>query len=170
MRARVRAGAVALAVVLASPSAMARREKTPQVTPAKGRRAAPVDLSRGGERKGGIEFALGSITAVVAGVLVGRGVWELVNARRVADECAAGTTSDPTCSLDARPGRGGTVAGSLSLAFAVPLGVASGFLFRHAVRIRRDHARFHREREGSPVAVSPWFGRNGGGAWLRLRF
>ncbi len=167
----MRVWVVALAVFLASPSASARREKTPQVTPAKGRRAAPVDLSRGGERKGGIEFALGSITAVFAGVLIGRGTWELVNARRVAEQCAAGTTTDPTCGLDAKPGRGGTVAGSLSLGFSVPLGVASGFLFRHAVRIRRDHARFHREHPAvAGVAVSPWFGRGGGGLGLRLRF
>ncbi len=154
---------------LAAPEALARRAKTPQVTPAKRAKSKPdADLSRGGERKGGLEFALGSITAALTAVLIGRGTWEIIVAKRTAERCAAGTTSDPTCTIDAKPGRGGRVAGGLSLAFAVPIGIASGFLFRYAVRIRRDHRRF--ERAQPDVAMSPWFAPNTGGVGLRLRF
>jgi hypothetical protein len=158
-----------VALGLVATDAHARRRKGPvQVTPAKKAEPAPRDLSAGGERKGGIELALGSLTAGVAALLVGRGAWELVLAKRTREDCAAGTTDDPTCMLDGKPGRGGTVAGSLSLAFAVPVAVASGFLFRHAVRTRRDYEKFHRAMK--QTAVSPWLGRHGGGASLQIRF
>ncbi len=166
------AGVLTLAV--ATPDAAAKREKIPQVTPGKrARPARPADLSRGGERRGGIEFALGSVTAALTGVLVGRGIWELVAAERAAKRCANGGT-DPSCAdlIDPKPGRGGRISGGLSLGFAVPVAVASGFLFRYAVRIRRDFKRFEREHPGAArdVALSPWLGRTGGGVALRLRF
>lgn len=166
----VRVWVLGLAVVVAAPEAHARRAKTNQVTPGKRAKYKPdADLSRGGERKGGIEIALGSITAVLAATLVGRGIWELVKADRIAKACADGTTADPTCSLDNPPGRGGKVAGGLSLAFSVPVAVASGFLFRYGLRIRRDHEKFHRENEAT-ASFSPWVGRSGGGASIRVRF
>lgn len=170
--AALRRWALGLAVLLASPEVSARRPRTAQVTPAKGAKAAaPADLSRGGERKGGIEFALGSITAALAAVLVGRGTWELVVAERTERDCRDGVSDDPTCTLDRKPGRGGRVAGGLSIAFALPVAVASGFLFRYAVRTRRDYREFWRERAAQrPVALTPWLGRGGGGASLRLRF
>lgn len=158
-----------LALGLVATDAHARRRKGPtQVTPSKKAKPAPADLSAGGERRGGIEFALGSLTAGLAVLLIGRGTWELVLARRTAEDCAAGTTDDPTCQLDRKPGRGGTVAGSLSIAFSLPVAVASGFLFRHAVRTRRDYDKFHRAMQ--KTSFSPWLGRGGGGASLRIRF
>lgn len=172
----VRVWVLGLAMFLATPDAFSRawgRPKTAQVTPGKRAKAKPdADLSRGGERKGGIEFALGSITAALTATLIGRGIWELVVAERTAKQCAAGTTDDPTCSfLGTKPGRGGQVAGGLSLAFAVPVGLASGFLFRYAVRIRRDYHRYQRDHADTPaVALSPWLGRSGGGVGVRLRF
>jgi hypothetical protein len=164
-----------LTFALATPDAAAKREKIRQVTPAKrSRPARPADLSRGGERRGGIEFALGSVTAALTGVLIGRGIWELVIADRAAKKCANGGT-DPSCPpdlIDPKPGRGGRISGGLSLGFALPVAIASGFLFRYAVRIRRDFKRFEREHPGAArdVALSPWLGRTGGGVALRLRF
>lgn len=163
-----------LTVAIGLPDAAAKREKIPQVTPAKrSRPARPADLSRGGERRGGIEFALGSVTAALTGVLLGRGIWELVIAERAVDKCADGAASStcPPDPIDPKPGRGGRIAGGLSLGFAVPVAIASGFLFRYAVRIRRDYKRFERESAASrDVALSPWVGRSGGGVGLRLRF
>lgn len=165
----VRLGILVLALGLVANDAHARRKKGPtQVTPSKKAKAAPADLSAGGERRGGIEFALGSVTAALAALLIGRGTWELVVAKRTKEDCAAGTTDDPTCTLDRKPGRGGTVAGSLSLAFSVPVAIGSGFLFRHAVRTRRDYEKFQSTLK--QTSFSPWIGRGGGGASLQIRF
>jgi hypothetical protein len=168
----LRVWVLGIAVVVAAPQVHARRGKTNQVTPGKRAKYKPdADLSRGGERKGGIELALGSITAVLSATLIGRGVWELVKANRTAERCKQDPSYDPTCDLDNPPGRGGKVAGGLSLAFAVPVAVASGFLFRYGVRIRRDHRKFHQQNATPPTAmVSPWFGARSGGVGLHVRF
>jgi len=164
----VRVWVLGLAVFVAAPQVHARRGKANQVTPGKRAKYKPdADLSRGGERKGGIEIALGSITAVLSATLLGRGIWELALAKR---ECTGDTTLDPTCMIDGNEGRGGLVAGGLSLAFSVPIAVASGFLFRHGLRIRRDYQKFHREHAKPTASISPWFGSRGGGVGLRVRF
>ena len=151
--------------ITCAPAAEAKRKKVAQVVAPKKERPREVDLSKGGTQRGGLEFALGSITAVLSGVLVGRGVWELVNAERIADACAAGETNDPTCQLDAKPGRAGRVAGGLAIGFAVPMAIASGFLFRRAVRVHRDWKTWH-----ARAGVTAWGDRTGGGVGLRLRF
>lgn len=171
-RGDVRVWVLGLAVFVAAPEVHARRAKPNQVTPGKRAKYKPdADPSRGGERKGGLEIALGSITAALSATLLGRGIWEIVRAERIAKACDAETTEDPTCQLDNPPGRGGKVAGGLSLAFAVPVAVASGFLFRYGLRIRRAHRRFHEKNATPPSAsMSPWLGPGGGGAVLHVRF
>jgi len=162
----VRVWVLGLAVLVAVPEVHARRAKSNQVTPGKRAKYKPdPDPSRGGERKGGIELALGSITAALSATLVGRGIWELVKAKRNADQCEVIGVEDPTC------GRGEEIAGGLSLAFAVPVAVASGFLFRYGLRIRRAHRRFHEQNpRPAGASLSPWLGPGSGGAVLHVRF
>ncbi len=162
--------ALAVAVALPVPTITSAREGKPQVVTAKRKRGQrpppPADLSLGGERRGGIELALGSITAVLAGVLIGRGAWELANARKAKRNCAGGEM-EPDCGILLEPGRAAQIAAGLSFGFAVPVAIASGFLFRRGVRIRRDYQRFVASQR---VAMSPWGDRSGGGVTLRLRF
>jgi hypothetical protein len=164
-------GAIVVAGMLTwSAPVSAKRSKPTQVVAPKRAKAKDADLSKGGTQRGGLELALGSITAVLSGVLIGRGVWELVNANRIEKECADDASSDPNCTgvLGARPWRMARVAGGLSLGFAVPMAIASGFLFRRGVRVHRAWKAWH--AQGRAVAVTPWADRQGGGFSLRLRF
>jgi hypothetical protein len=167
--------AVVLAVVVGSsvPTLGWARDHTPQVVPPKYKRGKrpppPADLSLGGTRRGGIELALGSITALITGVLIGRGVWEVVTAARVKRRCAGEiAVDDPECGVLLKPGRAGQIAAGLTFGFAVPMAIASGFLFRRGIRMRRDYRRFVAQQHA--VAFSPWGDRTGGGVSLRLRF
>ncbi len=165
-----------LVLALAWPtSAMARDRNTNQVTPGKAgmKRQPDTDPSRGGTRRGGIELALASLTAVLTGVLIGRGTWELVRASRVRKRCAERTDVDPfavevdpDCGVR-RPGLGGRISGGLSLGFAVPIGIASGFLFAYGLKINRHYRKLAAERK---LAITPWLGRSGAGVGVRLRF
>jgi hypothetical protein len=163
--------ALAVAMVLPVPAITSARERTNQVLPAKRKRGErpprPADLSLGGERRGGIELALGSITAVLAAVLIARGAWEVVNAQRAKKRCSEGV-ADPDCGIVLEPGRAAQIAAGLSFGFSVPIAIASGFLFRRGVRIRRDYLRFVANQKA--IAVSPWGNAYGGGVSLRLRF
>ncbi|HET6585983.1 MAG TPA: hypothetical protein VFG69_21145 [Nannocystaceae bacterium] len=165
------AGAIAVAVALAwTTPASAKRHKVPQVVAPKRAKAKDVDLSKGGTQRGGLELALGSITAVLTGVLIGRGTWELVNARKLEKDCASGMSTNPDCSplLGDNPTRSTKIAGGLSLAFAVPMAIATGFLFARGVRVHRAWKAWHaRERA---VAIVPYASRRGGGVGLTLRF
>lgn len=168
---RARAAAVAIVVALTwSAPAEAKRSKPTQVTAPKRAKTKDVDPSKGGTQRGGLEFALGTITAVLSGVLIGRGAWEFVNAEKIEDLCNPNLRGDPTCVgvLGARPWRMARVAGGLSIGFAIPLAIASGFLFRRGVRIHRAWKKWHAQ-EGT-VAFSPWMDRTGGGLGLSLRF
>lgn len=171
---------LSLLPLVAPAGAQARRRDPRVVTPPKSalRHQEPDDLSRGGTRKGGLELALGSITAVVTGVLIGRGIWELVRAQRLADRCQAqlaeasqgaalDTDFDERCFDERRPGIGGRISGALSLTFAVPLGVGAGFLLAHGVKVHRDYRRFVQQRSAS---LLPWAGPTGAGLGLRMRF
>jgi hypothetical protein len=60
------------------------------------------------------------------------------------------------------------VAGGLSLGFAVPMAIASGFLFRRGVRVNRAWKAWHAQERA--VAVTPWAERTGGGLSFALRF
>lgn len=168
-----------LPLVVPAP-AHARRRDPKVVIPPKSelKHREPEDLSRGGTRKGGLELTLGSITAVVTGVLIGRGIWELIRAKRIADICRSqlsvleqdvGTDVelDARCFDERRPGLGSRISGALSLTFAVPLGVAAGYLFAHGVRVNRDYRRFVQQRS---AALLPWAGPSGGGLGFRMRF
>lgn len=165
-----------LVLVLAWPtSAAARRRHADQVTPGKAamKRQPDTDPSRGGTRRGGIELTLASLTAVLTAVLIGRGTWELVRAARLRKRCADAIHSDPflsefdpECDVQ-RPGLGGRISGGLSLGFAVPIGIASGFLFAYGLKINRHYRKLAAERG---LAVTPWLGRSGGGVGVRLRF
>ena len=163
--------AIAIVGVLAwSPPASAKRHKVAQVVAPKRAKAKDVDLSKGGTQRGGLEFALGSITAVLTGVLIGRGTWELVKARQLERECDTGMSTNPECSplVGDNPSRMGKVAGGLSLAFAVPVAIASGFLFHRGVRVHRAWKAWHAQERA--VAVIPFASRTGGGLGLTLRF
>ena len=168
----MRAGAAAVAIVGVltwSAPVEAKRAKPKQVTAEKRAKEKDVDPSKGGTQRGGLEFALGSITAVLAGVLIGRGAWEVQNAQRIENLCNE-DASNPNCSgiLGARPWRMSRVAAGLSFGFAVPIAIASGFLFRRGVRINRAWKAWHAQERA--VAVSPWGDRTGAGVGLSLRF
>jgi len=164
-------GVVAVAGLLTwSAPVSAKRSKPTQVVAPKRAKAKDADLSKGGTQRGGLELALGSVAAVLSGVLIGRGAWELVNAEKIEKECADDTSSDPNCTgvLGARPWRMARVAGGLSIGFAVPMAIASGFLFRRGVRVHRAWKAWHAQERA--VAVTPWAGRDGGGLSFGLRF
>ncbi len=160
------------ALVGFAPLDVAGKRSANVVVPAKrkagGKRLVDPDPSRGGTRKGGIEFGLGSLTAALSLGLIGRGIWEAVRAQRTAAACQAGTTNDPTCALDAQPGRAGKIAAGLSFGFAIPAAIASGFLFRYAVRTRRAYLRHQAQRRD--VALAPWVDQAGGGVSFEVRF
>lgn len=142
----------------------------PPKTTRKERRAARAsrDLSEGGERRGIIELTLGSLTAALSAVLIGRGGWELARAAALEGSCES---ADPPleCMWD-EPARGNRIAGGLSLGFAVPFAVASGFLLARGVRIHRDYRRYERTQGRSALTIAPWGGPAGGGLQLRVRF
>jgi hypothetical protein len=169
---RTLVGAVAVVGLLtwSAPVSAKRTKPTQVVAPKRAKAKADADPSKGGTQRGGLELALGSITAVLTGVLIGRGAWELVNANRIEEECRNDASSDPNCTgvLGARPWRMARVAGGLSLGFAVPMAIASGFLFRRGVRVHRAWKAWHAQDRA--VAVTPWAGRNGGGLSFALRF
>lgn len=132
------------------------------------RRAKDVDRSEGGARQGVLELTLGSVVLASAGLLVARGGWEIVRARQLEDECAAGSVA-LDCEF-ANPGRPGRIAAGLSFGFAGVLGLASGFLLFRGARINRDYRQWKSQQ--ARLSVQPWASvRNpGGGLSLRLRF
>jgi hypothetical protein len=140
----------------------------PKKLKGKERRAArrARDESQGGTEDGTFEFVLGSITAVVTGVVIGRGVWELTQIDELKRDCANGA-SDLDCGT-ANEGRGNRIAAGLSFGIAVPLSVATGFLFARAVRTRRDYKAWHAQHP--EVSLLPSAGRRGGGLALQVRF
>lgn len=161
---------MALALVLPSPSAEAKPDKPVRATPSKGgkhrrERRRERDDSLGGTRKGGLEFALGSVATVVFGVLIGRGAWELREGRQLSLACDEGTTTDPACNAD-DPARGNKIGAGLSFGFAVPVGVAAGLLFAYGVEVHRDYRAWQRRQ----VSMAPFGGPRGGGLRLRVRF
>jgi hypothetical protein len=171
---------LAAAVATMPLPAQAKRAKGPtQIVPTKqsGKerrrdRRADVDRSEGGTRQGVLELTLGSVVAGTSGLLVGRGIWEIVQARRTEQLCADGGGSID-CQL-ANPGRQGRIAAGLSFGFAAVLGVAAGFLLARGVRINRDHREFQRKSQSvrARVSVQPWASvqRPAGGLSLQLRF
>lgn len=126
------------------------------------------DFSEGGTRRGILEMSLGGLAAGMSGLLIGRGAWELARASSLEEACRS--ASPPLeCELGS-PARHNHIAGGLSLGFAVPFAVASGFLFAYGVRIHRDFRKHHQAHDVARLSVAPWGGRAAGGLHLRLRF
>lgn len=167
---------VGLGISLAMMPRPAAAKRGPlQITPEKQKgkerrqaRRADVDRSEGGTRRGVLELTLGSIVGATSGLLVGRGVWEVIRAGRIEDECATG--SDAIECTFVRPGRQARIAAGLSFGFAGVLGLASGFLIVRGIRIHRDWREWKAEQ--ARVSLSPWASvrDRGGGLSLRLRF
>lgn len=140
----------------------------PKALKGKERRAArrARDESNGGTEDGTFEFVLGSLTAVVTAVVIGRGIWELTQIDEHKRECDNGA-SDLDCGTDF-VGRGNQIAAGVSFGIAVPLSVSAGFLFARGARIRRDHKAWHAQHP--EVSLLPSAGPRGGGLALQLRF
>ena len=161
------AGAIAFAalpVAAADPVVVAPVKQTP-----KERRAArkTKDMSEGGTRRGILELALGSVALAGSAALIGRGVWEIVEGRKLEDECNRFISNNSECGAP-NPSRDSEIGAGLSFGFAVPLAVAAGFLLARGLRIERDYKEFR--RKNPEVAVFPQAGSTGGGIVLRLRF
>lgn len=157
------------------PVAAARAKGPTQIVPTKQRgkerrseRRADVDRSEGGARQGVLELTLGSVVAGTSGLLVGRGIWEILASRRTDAACDQGSGSID-CGF-AHPGRQGKIAAGLSFGFAAVIGVAAGFLLARGVRINRDYREFKAAQ--ARVSVRPWatVQQPAGGLSLRLRF
>ncbi len=164
--------ALAAATSLLALPVRAQAKKPYRVAPeeqkGKERRAArrtKQDWSEAGTRRGVVEFSLGSLTALLAGVLVARGTWELVEAREAKKECE---TRDCDAVLGPNPLRGYKIAAGLSFGMVIPAALATGFLFARGARVHRDYKKW-KQREQN-VALRPHIGRRGGGLELQIRF
>lgn len=167
-------GVLAAAIAVPQPASArpAKPGKPTQVVPAKKKKkrgwpGPEVDTSDAGQRRGALEITLGSLTAALAGVLIGRGAWEVVSARRLEEDCAAGRSDDMACDFWDNPGRPGRIGAALSFAAVVPVGVASGLLLARGIRIRRDHRKWHAQHA---VAVRPVVGPATAGLVIGGRF
>lgn len=164
--------ALAFAIAVTSTSAAAAAKKPTRIEPkplsGKERREdrRERDESQGGTENGTFEFILGSVAAVITGAVIGRGAWELTQIEELRKDCANGA-SDLDCGT-ANEGRGNRIAAGLSFGFAVPMLVATGFLFARGARTRRDHKKWHAEHP--QVSLRPQVSRRGGGLALQLRF
>ncbi len=163
--------ALALAIALTSTSSAVAAEPTriePKPLKGKERREARRnrDESQGGTENGTFEFVLGSVAAVITGAVIGRGAWELTQIDELEKDCANGA-SDLDCGTG-NVGRGNRIAAGLSFGFAVPMAVATGFLFARGARTRRDHRVWHEQHP--EVSLRPSVSRRGGGLALHLRF
>ena len=172
------AGLVA-ALVLAPGPAQAKRKGPVRFVPdakkgkerRQARRDETVDRSEAGSRRGVLELALGSVVGGTAGLLIGRGVWEIGQARRIEEACLMG--GDALECTFASPGRQARIAVGLNFGFAGVLGLASGFLLARGIRIHRDYRTWVRENPTEArLTVQPWASvrQPGGGLSLRVRF
>lgn len=170
--------AVTVGLTVPLPTAWARSKGPTQIVPTKqgGKarrqdRRADVDRSEGGTRRGALELTLGSVVAGTSALLVGRGIWEIADARRTDEACAEGRALID-CNF-AVPGRQGRIAAGLSFGFSAVIGVAAGFLLARGVRINRDYRDYQRKAAGQArVGVLPWatVREPAGGLALRVRF
>lgn len=142
------------------------------VTPERPTRTAPT-----GKDRGDIEIALGTVTAAVSATLVGLGVYGVVRSVQLREYCNMEPEYidefmmvDPlyasVCQdlVNPNPARAAAISGGLSIAFAVPIAVGSGFLLRKGVRMRREWKRVQ------GLALRPWSPTGGRGAGLMFGF
>lgn len=173
------AGLVGLSIGVVPRPAAAKRKGPLQIVPEKkkgkerrrGRRAKDVDRSEAGSRRGVLELALGGVVAGTAGLLVGRGAWEIVRADQIEQECAMGGQAIECTFVS--PGRQARIASVLNFGFAAVLGLTSGFLIVRGVRINRDYRKWVTNNPPEArLRVQPWATvRNpGAGLSLQLRF
>jgi hypothetical protein len=144
----------------------------PVVLPPRGAEPAS-DLSRGADR-GDVELALGAVTGGVAAALIGVGSYEAWRAVQVRSYCQSPDSFDDanymafcTTPLGGDPFVTAIVSSSLSLAFSLPVAVASGFLLRRGVLMRRAW----QKARSTKLSVAPWsMGQQAGGLRLRVDF
>lgn len=160
----------ALILVLAAAVGCGGRQVPGVVLPER----APREKPRGQDR-GDIEIALGAVTAAVSATLVGLGVysaWRSVTLRAYCMQeppLTALDMPDPVydslCNeiVGSDPARSSAISSGLAFAFAVPVAVASGFLLRKGVRMRKEYRRVH------GAALRPW-APGGRGAGLTFGF
>lgn len=153
------------------PAAAAPTRVVPQKKTLKQRRAArnDRDLSEGGSRRGVIELTLGTLTAGLSVVLIGRGGWEIARAKEIEQRCDSGEGDLLECGLG-KPGRDNRIAAGLSFGFSVPFAVASGFLFARGARIHRHYKTWKRNQTAASLTLAPWAGPTGGGIHLHVSF
>ena len=135
---------------------------------------ADQDLSHGGTEHGAIEFALAGVTAGLSSTLVVLGGLQVRRSLEIRDYCAMAWTFTPEeCQTltGADPERAAKISAGLSFSLAVPITIASAFLLRRGLRIRR-HALAWRQANPalSSLRLAPWTQRRGGGLSLRFRF
>ncbi|MBV1862122.1 MAG: hypothetical protein KUG77_27135 [Nannocystaceae bacterium] len=163
--------AVAFAIAVTStPPALAAKPTRIEPKPLKGKERREArrerDESQGGTETGTFEFVLASVAAVITGAVIGRGAWELTQIDELREDCANGS-ADLDCGTF-NVGRGNRIAAGLSFGFAVPMAVATGFLFARGARTRRDNKAWHEQHR--EVSLRPSASRRGGGLALQLRF
>ncbi len=169
-------GGIAIALGMTAVPAEAKRPAKPtQIAPTKVRgkqrrqeRRADVDRSEAGARRGILELTLGSIVLGTSGLLVSRGIWELVTSRRLANDCESGRSDALECALN--PRRQGSIAAGLSFGFSAVVGVAGGFLLTRGIRIHRDYREWSRQQ--ARIQLAPWatVRQPSAGLSLRVRF
>lgn len=170
---RIAAALVAVCVAGCARAQHGANGSPPVVVPPRGAEPAS-DLSRGGAEKGDVELALGAVTGGVAAALIGVGGYEAWRAVQVRDYCQSPASFDDanymafcTTPLGGDPFVTAIVSSSLSLAFSLPVAVASGFLLRRGVLTRRA---WHRAR-AAKLSVGTWSaGQQAGGLRLRVDF
>ncbi len=170
-------GLVAVTVTLMTvpAHAMARKDKPTQITPGKVRgkqrrqaRRTETDRSEGGTRRGVLELSLGSVVLASSALLIGRGAWEIVTSRRLAEECESGRSDSFDCFT--RPRRQGGIAAGLSFGFSGILALAGGFLLTRGIRIHRDYRKWSAAQ--ARLTVTPWarVRQPSAGVAVQLRF
>jgi len=129
---------------------------------------ADGDLSLSGTRTGVLEFSLGAVTAAVATTFVVYGSVQFYRGQQLKAFCEQPASfNSPECSsLLGDPVLNARIAGGLSLGFAIPIALASGFLFRRGVRINRDYRKFHR----TAWRLLPYASRGQAGGFLHIQF
>lgn len=176
------AAALACALACALAPACAHGPQPPVITsansPTRDEDRAERDLSRGGRERGAVEFTLAGVTAALSATLITIGAVQLHRGLEIRDYCATPVGAppelpdDPACyPLTGDPYRNAAVSSGLSFFLAVPVAVASGFLVRRGLRVKRDYQEWRAANPGLARArLSPWAGSQGGGVALQLRF
>ncbi len=168
-----------VSALLSGAGACAHRGPTPPVitsanSPTPKAALADHDLSRGGTESGTTEFALAGVTAALTGTLLVLGGLQVRRSLEIRDYCAmawAFTPKECQTLIGGDPERAAKISAGLSFTLAVPITIASAFLLRRGLRIRRDALAWRRQNPTlSSLRLAPWTKHRGGGLALRFRF